>query len=150
MYAYLRIEDIGRGSRQNVNSFSECLDTLIPGIDDKHGYGSCYVGRIKSRCWVAEIKGLSPRYKYDRKFLKGKVDYSEASSNCNRGVYLEYFLEAGVIYEVSEPVSNKNTRRYFCTADTEGNIIKLDEEEVYKCLQNISSELTYLPQQNKE
>ena len=85
--------------------------------------------KIPERHWVAEIKGFCDKYKYKRKFLTHKKDYSEANSTGTRGVYAYYILEDGGVYEVEEPVSWRNSDRYFCTVDR-GQLLKLSGEEV--------------------
>src|SRR5690606_16785198 len=46
--------------------------------------------RDTSTPWVAEIVGLSAKYGYERRFLRGKEDWTRANSPGSRGVYF-YF-----------------------------------------------------------
>jgi predicted transcriptional regulator len=81
--------------------------------------------------WVAEITGFSKKYKFERRFLKYNKDFSKSNSKGSRGVYAEYILESGAIYQVKD-----DKWRYFCTVDESGNINRLAEEEVIQCLNN--------------
>lgn len=85
--------------------------------------------RLPNRYWVAEITGRSNKYKFERKFLNCKKDYTESNSTGTRGVYAYYILEEGKIYEVSSPQTWSSTDRYFCTIEN-GNLIRLSSEEV--------------------
>lgn len=84
---------------------------------------------LPNRYWVAEITGLCGRYGYERRFLPYKKDYSRANSVGTRGVYAYYILDEGPVYEVSSPVSWRNTDRYFCRV-IDGKIVRLAEQEV--------------------
>lgn len=90
-------------------------------------------GGYKSNSWVAEIIGKHDKYGFDRKFVRGHRDYSEADSTGNRGVYECFLLQPGKVYEVSERYSNKNIDRYFCVAN-KGEIVRLEKEEVISWL----------------
>jgi hypothetical protein len=131
MLATLKIEAIGDNGYQLMELGKRVLNEAIPGA------GEIVVGNFPKRAWVAKIVGKSKKYKFDRVFVRGKKDYSQANSVGSRGIYIWYFLEPGFFYEVSEPVSWKNTNRFFCKVDCEGNIIKISEEEVLLCLKKI-------------
>src|SRR5690606_26902435 len=62
--------------------------------------------RDTSTPWVAEIVGLSAKYGYDRRFLRGKEDWSQANSAGSRGVRFYFTLEEGRYYEAYRRVSN--------------------------------------------
>jgi hypothetical protein len=79
--------------------------------------------------WVAEITGRCRKYGYARSFLRGKVDYAKSNSKGTRGVYVNYILEDGRIYEVSEPTKRMKSERYFCTA-VDGEVIKITRQAV--------------------
>lgn len=81
------------------------------------------------RPWVAEITGLDPRYKFSRKFLDRKLDYSKSNSAGSRGIEHWFFLEEGRTYEVYHRSSWKRSERYFCTV-SHGRLITITEEEV--------------------
>ncbi|MEN6396105.1 MAG: hypothetical protein ABFC78_06440 [Methanoregula sp.] len=83
-----------------------------------------------SHPWVAKITGLWPSGKFQREFLRGTNDYSEANSKGSRGVFVWYMLESGNYYDVYELISWKNDDRYLCKVDDEGNIIYVDEKEI--------------------
>lgn len=80
--------------------------------------------------WVAKITGLWPSGKFQREFLHGTNDYSEANSKGSRGVFVYYTLESGNYYDVYELISWKNDDRYFCKVDEKGDIIIVDEKEI--------------------
>lgn len=66
------------------------------------------------RPWVAEIIGFHPKFKFDRRFIKGYKDFSGSNSVGSRGIYSYYHLYPGNIYEVFSKVSWKSSERYFC------------------------------------
>lgn len=129
MRAYLEIELLGEDGREYLRFCRDIGEMVRPGL------GHDTFGRLPPRSgWVAEITGYDQKYKYARKFLKPKIDYSRANSKGSRGVYAEYILESGRIYDVLQPVSWKNSLRYFCTVDDEGNIVQIEEERVREIL----------------
>lgn len=78
--------------------------------------------------WVAEITGPDEKYGLSRVFLKGKMDYSRSNGKGSRGIFAEYILSPGKIYEVKSQESWSRSRRYFCAVGDEGDIIELNEE----------------------
>jgi len=94
---------------------------------------------LPQRQWVAEITGLSAtsKDKFNKHYLRGKIDYSKANSKGTRGVYAYYILEEGRLYEVNSPVAWKRDDHYYCTVK-DGQIIRLTEREVQECLRNRS------------
>lgn len=80
--------------------------------------------------WVAKITGLWPSGKFQREFLRGSNDYSEANSKGSRGVFVWYTLESGNYYDVYELISWKNDDRYYCTVTQEGDIKVVGEKEI--------------------
>jgi hypothetical protein len=128
MKAYLEIELFNENTRQAIRRMNEYMRTIRPNDD-------AFV-QIPPSGWVAEIIGFNPQYRYERCFLPRKLDYSRAYADGARGIYAEYILESGKIYDVKHRVSRKNTRRYFCTVNEEGDIVKLEEQEVIEWLKN--------------
>lgn len=114
-----KLECIGDDMVQVCREFDQFCNMFFPGMA---GSG------IKSRTWVAIIKDHY-KGKFLREFPRGYKDYSEANSKGSRGVYKYYYLEEGPIYEVSEPVSWKNTLRYFCRIE-DGEEIEMSKQEV--------------------
>ena len=90
------------------------------------------IGNNPQSSWVAEIKGPSKLYRLEREFLVPALDFSGANSKKTRGVYAEYSLERGKIYEVKARVTWNRTEHYFCVVNDEGDIIELPEEEAYR------------------
>lgn len=86
---------------------------------------------LNPRPWVAEIVGQHPRYGYERRFLRPRIDYRKASSTANRGVWFWWTLESGHIYEASCRTSwNSGQIRRFVTVTEDGDIKDLTREEV--------------------
>lgn len=71
-----------------------------------------YLGRNKTKPWVARILGTCDHFGLEREFIRGYNDYAAASGTGGRGIYTLYALDTGV-YEVNERVSWKGVRRYF-------------------------------------
>jgi len=94
-------------------------------------------GLKKHRDWVARIVGLDPQYGFQREFVQGKKDYAHSNSKGTRGVYINYILDEGFIYEVSAPQSWKRTDRYFCRV-VSGEITKISKEDVEEWLNSHS------------
>jgi len=78
--------------------------------------------------WVARLTGLTPT-NFQREFLRGMKDYSQANSVGSRGVYLTFWLDSNDIYEVYHRTAWKNDRRYFCRPTKDGTFQKLTREE---------------------
>lgn len=87
-----------------------------------------FLGQDHSRPWVARITGYDDHFGFARRFIRGSINYTEADSSGNRGVYLYFFLWNG-IYEVNERISWKNVRRYFIKVDGP-RITEITREEV--------------------
>lgn len=128
MKANLKIEAIGHDSYQFMRSWSRLMDMPKPDY------------------WVAMITGkYSGGYKLA--YLVAKTDYKHANSVGSRGVYLHYILESGHIYQVSQPISWKRTRKYYCTVTDEGEIVEVNEEYVDQWIKD-HWELMFLRQQS--
>jgi hypothetical protein len=91
------------------------------------------IAGFKSRCWVARIFGSDGRGGWVRVFVDGARDYADANSVGSRGIYINYFLEEGPIYEVSSPQTWRSTERYFVRI-IDGRPRSLTKEEVEQCL----------------
>ena len=120
----LKLECIG----DNIRAQSRFVTNIINEIYD--GLGDVVVGRPPSGPWVAEIDGKHPKYRWERRFLDGRKDYSEANSIVSRGVYLYYILAPGHIYEVNDLVSWQSRQRYFCRVDDNGALNHLTLENL--------------------
>lgn len=133
MKGMLRAEIFGDDVRQKFKIARSIFNDAAPGahLGDK-GF------KIPSSTWCAEITGFDCKYKYRRNFVRGKKDYTTANSNGSRGMYYEWIMDSGHIYEVKEQVSWSRTIRYFCTVSESGDIVKLDESEVIKWLKRRS------------
>ena len=97
-------------------------------------------GITKHRDWVAKITGFNKKHGFAREFVRPKIDYAKSNSVGSRGVYANYVLDDGCIYEVSAPQSWKRTEKYFCSV-YDGEIVRITREEVDMWL-SAHSELT--------
>lgn len=93
---------------------------------------SALLGR-GSMGWVAQLFGTSPRHGFQRSFLNGVKDYTNANSKGSRGVTLEFMLEDGPIYEVFERFTWHRSGRYFLRIE-QGVRRLMTEDEVRACL----------------
>lgn len=114
MYSTIKIECI----RPKVEPMLYALDHIL-GL----GYKEC----VKPRHWVAEITGLDSKYGFKRKFLSQKKDFSKSNSVGSRGVYANYMLEYGKVFEVSAPKSWRRTDRYFLLAGQVDKVLSREE-----------------------
>lgn len=140
MKAQIKIEAIGDDTDQLLRAYANFTNSLVPGLGDMT-FGTNN-GKPKPSYWVAQITGVHQVFHYERKFLKGKKDYTYSNSKGSRGVYVYYLLESGNIYEVKSPVSWKRTERYFCIVTEDGEIQRVNKEYVDKW---IDDHLAYLP-----
>jgi len=143
MKAVLEIELFGEDTRQMLRTWNNLTNSLVPGL------GDATFGSLSPSGWVAEIRGTDAKYKYARQFLKRKIDYSRSNSKGSRGIYAEYLLDSNSIYEVKQQTSWKNSSRYFCTVNQDGDIVKMNEGEVIEWLKNRLG-LTSLKQPDSE
>lgn len=120
MIAILRLEAIGDNYARSRVSFHGRLRNIgrIPqeqraqALDPK-------------RPWVAQL-GFTL---HDRVFLSGKRDYRQCHDGARgigaRGIYMEYVLDEGHVYEVHELLSWTETRRYHCRV-VAGKVVEID------------------------
>lgn len=126
MKGHLILELFGEDTRQ--------LYKIYRGIFEVGGgdFGRCVFdknfGMPPRSSWVAEITGPDERYRLSRVFLRAKIDYSKSNSRGSRGIFAEYILSPGKIYEVKSQETWGRSRRYFCTVGDDGDIIEIDEE----------------------
>ena len=125
MKAMLGLEVFCYADQQMLRREKELMDRIVPGLGT-----ATYGDDCKAEVWVAEIVGFDPKYKYRRSFLRPRMDFSKANSKLSRGVMKWYVLDSGRTYEVSQRTSWKHLHRYFCFVDVDGNIVKIDKEEV--------------------
>jgi hypothetical protein len=126
MYAALKLEVVGDTTSQRTK--------LAAGILRSAGMAPV-AGLYKTarpQPWVAKIVGTNTKFGLERQFVKGRKDYSTASSSGQRGVMMHYLLEPG-IYEIQEILSWSKSRRYFARSEA-GRLVEIDREEVDRCL----------------
>lgn len=124
----------------------------LEAIDD-HIVARYYAGSRKSwqekppTPWVARLWGTSKKYGYDREFLDGQKDYSQANRRGSRGVMVTWMLDTEGIYEVQELRVRKKPIRYFAryTGLTANGFAQITEHEVLRwLLESAVLELTCL------
>lgn len=101
----------------------------------------------RERDWVAEIAGFDGRG-FSRSFVRAKLDFSRADDDGMHGIYANYLLDEGRLYEVFEHTGWGDGTRYFCRFDGE-LVIRLSEKEAIECLRS-RSESTSAPQPDSE
>ena len=125
MKAALQLELFGEDTRQ--------LFKLYRGIFQMFDHQQTFddfVGGVPPRSsWVAEITGPDETYGLRREFLRPKLDYSRANAQGSRGIFAEYILESGRIYEVLSRVSWSRDERHFCTVSDDGDVVELSETD---------------------
>lgn len=132
MKATLKLELFGDNTRQQFRFYTNMIDSVLPGL------GRVTMGdNIPPSSWAAEIVGSHDKYKYDRKFLRFKKDYSASNSKGSRGVFAWYILESGKYYDIKESVSWKNCHRYFAKVNDDGDILRVEESEVREWLKSL-------------
>jgi hypothetical protein len=124
MKATLGLELFGDNIMRQMQATRRSLNELGPGLGDE------IIGKVPAGTWVAEIIGHDLRYGYQRQFSGEPPDYTRANSKGSRGVFAWYILESGRTYEVKAQLSWSRTERYFCFVSPEGEIIRIDKEEV--------------------
>ncbi len=112
------------------------VDPELRRLLDQAGISEQWTGRRARnpqhpRPWVAELMGLHPHYRFERRFLSHRTDYRQASSTGNRGVWFWWTLESGHVYEASYRTSwGSGFTRRFLTVAAEGDIVDMTAEEV--------------------
>lgn len=115
MFAVLRMEDIRSAIQVKLSDMG------------------CRIGGFGgSRVWVAKITGYYSEIGFEREFLTPMKDYSDSNRLGNRGVYNCYFLEYGLLYEVSRPETQSRIDRYFCCFDECGKKNRFTRLEAQK------------------
>jgi len=117
----LILEAIGDNLYQQLRSHCKMLDGTSAGL------GSLTV-------WVAEIRGPDPRWRWSRRFVRGKRDYRRCNSAGSRGIFISFEMESGRVYEVQARLSWRRSDRYFCRIDAAGDLHELPEEDILKWL----------------
>ena len=125
MKIYLELELRGDDEREFARMGKYMGNEVMPGL------GTALFS-IPASAWVAEITGFDPKYKFTRRFLHYKKDYSRSNSVGSRGVYANYILESGRVYDVKD-----NKDRYYCRVGEDGQIIKITESGVMDWLKSI-------------
>lgn len=126
MKGILILELFGEDTRQMLKLYRMEFEAFMGDFGKQ--YFDKSIGMLPRSSWVAEICGPDEKYRLSRNFLRGKTDYSRSNSKGSRGIFVEYILSTGKIYQVRSQVSWKNADRYFCYVDENGDIVKLDEE----------------------
>lgn len=92
----------------------------------------------RPRPWVARLRGLDPRWGFQREFVRGVFDYTYARGKYGgRGIYVYWSLAPGC-YEVYRPISWRSEERFFIRVANDGEWHKIPREEVERCLSDTS------------
>ena len=65
-------------------------------------YGKGYMGKLRHRCWVAELTGTDKRYHYARTFLDPDRVESKHPGRSRTMVHFEFSLQPDRLYQISE------------------------------------------------
>lgn len=123
MKAVLKLEAIGDDICEQTRAYKNICKSF--GCDSRFEEGD-------HRCpWVAKIIGLYASGKFQREFIRPKKDYSESNSKGSRGIFFWYTLESGNYYDINELTSWKNSERYYCSVNNDGDITRVDENEIW-------------------
>jgi len=110
MKANIKLEAIGYNSHSSTRMFGPLFE-------------------IPLRCHVEEIIGYDKKNNLKKIPVNGKVDYLRSNTRSSRGVYINFIINSGRVYEVAEPVSWKRTDVYFITVNENGEILRFDNYE---------------------
>lgn len=99
------------------------------------GYGG---GRRRNlippkRPWLAEITGLSAKYGLRREFPPAQMDWENANRSGARGVYMQWVLAPGRVYEAAWPETWTRQAQAFLRV-IDGRIEQIGREEVDRWL----------------
>jgi len=120
MKTTIKIEIIGHNYYQRSNKKN--ISALIHSID---------VLRITNSHFIAKIVKNKSKVSIKKIYLKGKKDYTDSNSTGSRGIYEWFILECGCVYEIKKPVTWKHTDMFFCYVTGDGNIQKIEEDEIW-------------------
>lgn len=127
MKGVLILELFGEDTRQLFKIYRACFDA--GGGAFGRAYFDKFIGMPPRSSWVAEITGPDEKYGLKRSFLRCKLDYSQSNSKGSRGIFAEYILSQGKIYEVKSQETWSRFRRYFCIVNSNGDIMEIGEDD---------------------
>lgn len=144
MKAAFGAEAIGHGHAEFAQSMGRSAFAAAPQEVALLGLptaGGKVVDPLNRKPWLAELVGLHPKYRFERRFLKARVDYAQASSTGNRGVWFWWTLEGGKVYQTRYRTSWSSgyVTRLLTVDETTGDVVDIDEEEVIRWLSNRSA-----------
>lgn len=125
MKAILKLELFSEVQRQQAK-----INRSIFNMFGEADYFDKTMGVPPRSSWVAEITGPDEKYRLARNFLKPKLDYSHSNGVGSRGIFAEFILTSGAVYEVKSQVTWQRVERYYCYVDDEGDIIHITDEDV--------------------
>lgn len=91
-------------------------------------------GGAERRPWIAQLLGLDTKRGYERRFVDGARDYTEADRR-GRGTKLYFQLEHGRLYEVNRWRSRYKEERFFVRVDGDGDVVGVAQDEVTRILE---------------
>lgn len=130
MLTMVKIELFNDNLTQHFEFNKRLANHLFPGV------GEIVFGKYQSSFFVAEIIGVDYKYTFKRLFINGKKDYSNSNSKGSRGIFMYYFLDSSKIYDIKRQVSWKKTERFYCKFNNNGEVVKITEDEVFKCIKS--------------
>lgn len=126
MFTQIKLELIGWKTWKDDLLQVKVVNRIVPGLGRRFKKASPW--------WVAEITGRDPKFKYNRAFVRPRVDYTLAAESFNRGVFGYYLVETGKFYEIKELDGECHANRYFLTVSETGEKIRITEMELVECL----------------
>ena len=96
MKAALHFELFGENNREYFRLYRHIFELF----DHQQTFDDLVGGVPPRSSWVAEITGPDETYGLRREFLRPKLDYSRANAKGSRGIFAEYILESGHIYDL--------------------------------------------------
>jgi hypothetical protein len=125
----LKLEWVGQNQDARNSGYARMAEYVSGGRSANHF-------KVPTRKpWVSRITGYGRKYKFERIFIDGKLDYSEANGPGSRGVYLYFHLTNG-LYEISSWDGWKSQDRYFCRVEG-SSLTRMSLEEIEAWIENI-------------
>lgn len=120
--------EIFKKGDRTMAAWSKALRTaweMVKGEENKPQYVTFDVNHQPSggKEWVAEIVGIHPKYKFERRFDNPVAHKWSSSGKTGKTTFA---LEVGKVYEVNEPW----TGRYFVEATIKGEVLEISAKEV--------------------
>jgi hypothetical protein len=86
------------------------------------------------RPWIAQLLGLDAKRGYERRFVNGSRDYTDADRK-GRGTKLYFQLEHGRLYEVNRWRTRAKEERFFVRVNDTGDVVGVAQDDVTRILE---------------